>query len=97
MKSFSHKFAALVIILLAAVFLCSCGGSGRTGVGPYDFTDYSALEAREEMREAQMEMTMYPIDDYYDSLYEQQATEDAADALADYLYEQYLLEQESGN
>ena len=96
MKSFSHEFTALVIIILAAVFLCACGGSGRIGVGPYDFTDYSALEAQQEMREVQMEMTMYPIDDYYDSLYEQQATKSAEDALSDYLYEQYLLEQESG-
>lgn len=54
------------------------------------------MEAQQEMREAQMEMTRYPIDDYYDSLYEQQATEAAAEALSDYLYEQYLMEQEFG-
>ena len=96
MKSFSHEFLALVVIVLSSLLLCACSGSGRTGVGPYDFTDYSSLEAQQEMREAQMEMTRYPIDDYYDSLYEQQATEAAAEALSDYLYEQYLMEQEFG-
>lgn len=96
MKYFSHKLLAFVIVMLGSILLCACSGSGRSGVGPYDFTDYDALDAQQEMREAQFEMTRYPIDDYYDNLFEQQATEAASEALSDYLYEEYLRELESG-
>ena len=96
MKSFSHEFAVILLTVLSAVLLCACSGSGRSGYGPYDVTDYSALDAQQELREGQMEMTMYPIDDYYDMLAEEQATMMAADALTEYLSEQYFLEQVSG-
>lgn len=96
MEPFHHKYIAFIIILLGAILLCACSASGRTGVGPYDFTDYDSLDAQQEMREAQYEMTRYPVDDYYDNLFEQQATEAASEALSDYLYEEYLREQESG-
>ena len=88
----------LCIIYLAGLswILSTCSSSGRTGVGPYDVTDYSSLEARQEMLEAQYEMTKYPIDDYYDMLAEQEATRMAEDAISDYLYELYLQERESG-
>lgn len=96
MKSISQKSTALFIIMLIGFLICACTGSGRIGLGPNDFTEYSALDAQQELREAQMEMIMYPIDDYYENLFEQRATEDAADALSEYLCEQYLLEQRSG-
>ena len=49
MKSFSHEFAVILLTVLSAVLLCACSGSGRSGYGPYDVTDYSALDAQQEL------------------------------------------------
>ena len=88
-------FPAIILLALACLGLSACGGSssGRNGVGPYDFTDYDSLDARREIREVQWEMTQYPIDDYYDMLAEQDATQAANDARSDFLYEEYLQEK----
>ncbi len=83
----------LIFVFAALMLLSSCGSSARNGVGPYDFTDYDMLDAREELREAQWEMTKYPYESIYDDLADQQATEAAQDALSEYLYEEYLREK----
>ena len=64
---------AIIFVLAALVLLESCGSSVRHGVGPYDFTDYDMLDARQEMREMEWELTHYP--DPYD-LYEDKTVTD---------------------
>ena len=86
------KFQTVLLILAAAVLLCACGGSYRNGVGPYDFSDYGALDAIQDMRDYRFEKDQYSIEDYYDSLWEASATEAASEALSEYLYEEYLRE-----
>ena len=95
MRSDKSLLKLLLFITSCLFILSACGGSssGRNGVGPYDFTDYDSLDARREIREVQWEMTQYPIDDYYDMLAEQNATQAANDARSDFLYEEYLQEK----
>ena len=95
MRSDKSLLKLLLFITSCLFILSACSGSssGRNGVGPYDFTDYDSLDARREIREVQWEMTQYPIDDYYDMLAEQDATQAANDARSDFLYEEYLQEK----
>ena len=46
-----------IVIALGTMLLCACTSSGRSGFGPYDFTDYDSLYAREEIREGRMILT----------------------------------------
>ncbi len=64
-------FIIFVSLICGSFLLSACGSSGRTGFGPYDVTDYSALEAQQELREFHMEQTqeaLYgdPYDRYED-------------------------------
>ena len=42
---------SLVCLLMAACLLCGCSSSGRTGYGPYDSTDRSALDAQMDLND----------------------------------------------
>ncbi len=68
-------FISLVFLILAGILLCGCGSSGRTGFGPYDVTDYSALEAQQELREFHMEQTQEALYGDPRDLYEDRNTD----------------------
>ena len=42
---------SLVCLLIAVCILSGCSSSGRTGYGPYDSTDYSALDAQMDLND----------------------------------------------
>lgn len=87
----NRQLCLLFILLLTAVLLLSsCVTSERVGVGPFDFTDYASLEARQELREAQTQEALY--DDFWDYYITPEA--DMYDLYYDYGYpEDYGADQ----
>ena len=75
------------ILLLSA---CS-SSSARNGFGPYDFTDYSALDAQIDRREMSVELTAQA--EYEDYRYEEYRRQEE-EAYADYLSEKIREREE---
>ena len=99
-KNESHGcLTAIVLIVLYAVYLNACssssGGTGRNGAGPFDFTDYAALDARQDMREMSLELTAEAA--YEDARWEEYQKEEEEryqEYLSDLMHERELREME---
>ena len=89
-------------ILTASLFICfimimsACSSSStRNGFGPYDFTDYNALDAQIDRREMSIELTMEAkYEDYRYEEYYRHEKESYADYLSDLMHERELREIE---
>ena len=95
MTKLIHKILTVSLFICFMMILSACSSSSaRNGFGPYDFTDYSALDAQTDRREMSIELTMAAdYEDYRYEEYQRQEEERYAEYLSDQLYEQYLREK----
>ena len=96
MTKLIHKILTVSIFICFMVVLSACSSSSaRNGYGPYDLTDYSALDAQTDRREMSIELTIAAdYEDYRYEEYRRQEEERYAEYLSDLQRERELRELE---